>query len=132
MALRSQDDKYLGEKVNNYCSSSEDEDESPETTAAAGAPQIASPPTRERNTGPKGVIEDWKTFKRNERQRKLEEEKEKERKIKEMLITCNNDDDLELDDEDNEFLEEYSKQRMVELQHKFSAKSAGISFGKVI
>ena len=47
-----------------------------------------------------------------------------------MLLTCDNEND-DLDDEDKQFLEEYSKRRMIEMQQKFSAKSAGVCFGKV-
>ncbi len=81
MSLRAQDDKLLGEKVEYYCSSSEEEEDEcddvvegsedeDEDTGEAVEEEIRRPELppalREHNTGPKGVIEDWKTFKRNE------------------------------------------------------------------
>jgi len=138
MSLRCQDDKLLGEKVHNYCSSSEDERED-ESVSEDEKEQIkgeentvAQQPTmKEHNTGPKGVIEDWKAFKNNEHLKRQQEEMKKKEMIKEMLLTCDNEND-DLDDEDKQFLEEYSKRRMIEMQQKFSAKSAGVCFGKVI
>ncbi len=65
--------------------------------------------------------------------RRQEAEKERQQKIKDMMITFNPDtEDKDMDEEDQEFIMEYTRQRMMEMQAKFSAKSAGVSFGKVI
>ena len=89
MSLRCQDDKLLGEKVHNYCSSSEDEreDESvseDEKEQVKGEENtVAQQPTmKEHNTGPKGVIEDWKAFKNNEHLKRQQEEMKKKEMIK--------------------------------------------------
>ena len=68
------DDKLMGEKLHYYCSSSEDEDD--------GAPKFVPDNGEEEpgssrgmggklsgaNTGPKGVIEDWRRFKQLEKE----------------------------------------------------------------
>ena len=94
MSLRCQDDKLLGEKVDNYCSSSEDErddvsesqseDEKEHVNQEQGS--VAQQPTmKEHNTGPKGVIEDWKAFKNNEMLKRQQEEMKKKEMIKVFL-----------------------------------------------
>lgn len=124
------DDKLLGEKVENYCSSSEDEDQD-----ESEEPVNQDQPTQlnDHNTGPKGVIEDWKMYKQNEYEKKMKENRERKEKINQMLHTFNpdldEDKDLDLDEEDDKFLQEYSRRRMLEIQSKLSVKSA--TFGKV-
>ena len=89
MSLRCQDDKLLGEKVHNYCSSSEDERED-ESVSEDEKEQIKGeentvaqqPAMKEHNTGPKGVIEDWKAFKNNEHLKRQQEEMKKKEMIK--------------------------------------------------
>src|SRR3989442_296736 len=77
------DDKLLGEKTQNYCSSSEDERE--EDSSGSPVHASASSPLSNglsgskidindtgrwkgysQNTGPKGVIRDWQLFKEHE------------------------------------------------------------------
>ena len=72
------DDKLLGEKVHYYCSSSEGEDDDEEDSRgkggdsgsdAVGAALPTAPPEgRKYNTGPKGVLADYKHFKEMEAQ----------------------------------------------------------------
>ena len=118
------DDKLMGEKLQYYCSSSEDED--------GEVPKIQSPeenvvPLRnnQANTGPKGVIEDWRRFKQLETEKREEQEKEKLALAKKLALTCRSEredqkvqdelDKLEIEDEDDEFLKEYMKKRMQEM-----------------
>ena len=76
------DDKLLGEKLHYYCSSSEDEhDDDDESGGRSGRsePQpgpdgAAAPiPGTGANTGPKGVIEDWRRFKQLETEKREEQ-----------------------------------------------------------
>ena len=68
------DDKLLGEKLHYYCSSSEDED-GDEQGEGRGAAEAAPPPPNSggANTGPKGVIEDWRRFKQLETEKREEQ-----------------------------------------------------------
>lgn len=69
------DDKLLGEKLHYYCSSSEDEDDERGPTEARTDPDGASAPVpgAGANTGPKGVIEDWRRFKQLETEKREEQ-----------------------------------------------------------
>lgn len=70
------DDKLLGEKLHYYCSSSEDEDGDEQGEQARGAAEAAPPPPMNSggaNTGPKGVIEDWRRFKQLETEKREEQ-----------------------------------------------------------
>uniref|UniRef100_A0A182QUU1 Phosducin domain-containing protein n=1 Tax=Anopheles farauti TaxID=69004 RepID=A0A182QUU1_9DIPT len=111
------DDKLLGEKIHNYCSSSEDEGgeddcDSSEASSACksgGKPGASSksgfrsvtdsePTTLVQNkthwsgtagnTGPKGVIQDWQRFKQLEAERREQDEVEKLRLLKKLSITA--------------------------------------------
>ncbi|XP_060063817.1 phosducin-like protein [Ylistrum balloti] len=142
MAL-SLDDKILGEKVNNYCSSSEDEAEEEETRgsdpeednqkAIKGPKFIPEPEIQEyqgysTNTGPKGVINDWREFKRLESERRETQEKEKLALMKKLSMTCRShlddekekqkDEELlqELEELDDDFLKEYRMKRLEEMR----------------
>ena len=75
------DDKLLGEKVHNYCSSSEGEDNDDDDAqggggggaeAVAAARPMAPPEGRKYNTGPKGVLADYKQFKEMEAKNRRE------------------------------------------------------------
>jgi len=80
------DDKLLGEKLHYYCSSDEDEgekdsgDEGEEGAGGAAAPEPVPtsfhPVTNpgEHNTGPKGVLADWRRFKQLETEKREEAE----------------------------------------------------------
>ncbi|KFB37510.1 AGAP004468-PA-like protein [Anopheles sinensis] len=106
------DDKLLGEKIHNYCSSSEDEagdDDCDSSEASKGgssarvgssklsvasteAPGAVQNKTHwtgtAGNTGPKGVIQDWQRFKQLEAERREHDEAEKLRLLKKLSITA--------------------------------------------
>ncbi|KAK5879343.1 hypothetical protein CesoFtcFv8_024657 [Champsocephalus esox] len=101
------DDRILGEKLQYYCSSSEDEgseneDEEGEKKTIREAnveePEMDySPDGSAVNTGPKGVINDWRKYKQLEVEQKQEQKKEMERLIKKLSMTCRSDLDQEKD-----------------------------------
>ncbi|XP_023400727.1 phosducin-like protein isoform X2 [Loxodonta africana] len=114
------DDKLLGEKLQYYYSSSEDEDSDHEDKnrgrdALAGTSLPADAELAGEgisvNTGPKGVINDWRRFKQLETEQKEEQCREMERLIKKLSMTCRS----HLDEE-----EEQQKQK--DLQEKISGK----------
>uniref|UniRef100_A0A2A4J3S7 Phosducin domain-containing protein n=1 Tax=Heliothis virescens TaxID=7102 RepID=A0A2A4J3S7_HELVI len=135
------EDKILGEKLQNYCSSSEDEGESDDDRSGdeEGEPaktQVATnaepPPINNwtgqaSNTGPKGVLEDWRRFKQLEAENRAELAKERIALAKKLTLTVKPEREEakdkqieELEDElselmDEEFLLQYQKQRMEEL-----------------
>lgn len=145
------DDKLLGEKLQNYCSSSEDDEEEAENNERSGkkaARKTASKFISEQelkdnnwegmaqNTGPKGVIKDWQRFKQLEHEKNQENEKERRALAKKLAMTCRSDDldkeaidkDAKNSQEDNlecdllqdEFLKEYLKKRMDEMSRKLN------------
>lgn len=75
------DDKLLGEKLHYYCSSSEEEDNNDDDDDrksgknSHGAEGSAPPPPINEgpNTGPKGVIEDWRRYKQLETEKRVEQ-----------------------------------------------------------
>lgn len=135
------DDKILGEKVHNYCDSSEDEDGgsddeksgdeegNPIKTEVANAepPPINNWNGSASNTGPKGVLEDWRRFKQLEAQNRAELEKERIALAKKLTLSVKPDREAEQDKQieeiedelneliDEDFLMEYQKKRMQEL-----------------
>ncbi|THD27939.1 Phosducin protein (Phlp) [Fasciola hepatica] len=131
MAL-SLDDRLLGEKVDNYCSSSDDDDEraskakKDQTEAAYQMPPVLA---GQPQTGPKGVLSDYKRYKELKHLKELEDEKELICQAKKHALTCrtHNEDviqdlkDKALEDiistldEDDEFLAHYRQSRMREL-----------------
>lgn len=94
------DDKLLGEKVENYCSSSEDEGENDSSEETNVSENKADKPTfipeskiQEykgscTNTGPKGVLNDWREFKRLENEQREEQEKERQQLMRKLQMTC--------------------------------------------
>ncbi|KAJ8716316.1 hypothetical protein PYW08_013601 [Mythimna loreyi] len=142
------EDKILGEKLQNYCSSSEDEgegdsdddrsgDEEGGTAVAEVAKSAELPPANNwtgqaSNTGPKGVLEDWRRFKQLEAENRAELAKERIALAKKLTLTVKPDREAaqdkereELEDEltelmDEEFLLQYQKQRMEELMSQLS------------
>lgn len=146
------DDKLLGEKIHNYCSSSEDEgseDESrsgdEETDSPKAKDLIEEPPVNNwtgsaSNTGPKGVIEDWRRFKQLEAENRAELAKERIALAKKLTLSVKTDHEEtqdknaeEIEDElnelvDEEFLMEYQKRRMQELMTQLKKTP---KFGKV-
>lgn len=105
------EDKILGNKLENYCSSSEDEDgyedasdgggaaASASSGSAAASSAAAAPAAtfysnvekwsgQSANTGPKGVIKDWQRFKQLETERNEEKERERLQLLKKLSITA--------------------------------------------
>lgn len=151
MAL-STDDKLLGEKVDNYCSSSEDEEERDsgdelENVPANKGPQFIPDKQVEpyngtcTNTGPKGVLNDWREFKRLETEQREEQEMQRQAMMKKLQMTCRShlNDEKEkkkdkefmqqIDDVDDEFLRLYRQKRIEEMRKAFETTP---KFGKVI
>lgn len=136
------EDKILGNKQHNYCSSSESGEESGDEGAEefSGAAsldkgllhsnKIMPEPSKwdgvSTNTGPKGVLKDWQRFKQLEIEKRQEQETERLALMKKLSITCKSalDDEREKKEElgdeftdllTDEFLEQYRKQRMHEM-----------------
>ncbi|KAJ7308125.1 hypothetical protein JRQ81_008635 [Phrynocephalus forsythii] len=146
------DDKLLGEKLQYYYSSSEDEDSEKEDgddrhsiqDAALPAEMALSSDGSAINTGPKGVINDWRRFKQLENEQREEQCREMERLIKKLSMTCRSHLDEEADKQkqkelrekmnsklslreysllhdspdDEEFLQQYRRQRMEEMRRQ--------------
>nr|XP_020476731.1 prostaglandin G/H synthase 1-like [Monopterus albus] len=122
IAMTTLDDKILGEKLQYYYSSSEDEgsdneDEDGENKTIRDAnvsePEIDySADGSAVNTGPKGVINDWRKYKQLEVEQKQEQKKEMERLIKKLSMTCRSDLDLEKDKEKQKELKDKIKGKM--------------------
>lgn len=158
MAL-SLDDRILGEKTHYYCSSSEDEDdddnsehkgEGKESTKGEKLPTFIPEPDVNQysgsctNTGPKGVINDWRRFKQLETEKREDQEREKLGLAKKLSITCrtNAEDEKErekdaafmqqleeeFDEFEEEFLKEYRQKRLEEIR---KAVETTPKFGKV-
>lgn len=152
------EDKLLGEKLENYCSSSEGEGDDDDDDGkfedalddSAGA-SAAAPPTEyvteveswsgsAANTGPKGVIKDWQRFKQLENEKNEAKERERIMLMKKLSLTVNpntdnqaNKDDDALDAELNELLSEdllleFQKKRMTEMLKMCNHKT----FGQVV
>lgn len=134
------EDKILGEKTHNYCSSSESEGE--DSTEDKGASVSVSSDPRasylpepskwegvSSNTGPKGVLKDWQRFKQLEIEQRKEQDEERIALMKKLSLTCksNLDEERDKQEEDefaelmsDQFLEEYRKQRMNEMMSSSS------------
>ncbi|ELU15987.1 hypothetical protein CAPTEDRAFT_171124 [Capitella teleta] len=142
MAL-SLDDRLLGEKVHNYCSSSEDEggeDDSGDERGASAPkaptfipePEINNYPGYSTNTGPKGVLQDWRRFKQLETEKREEQEIERMELAKKLSVSCRSQSDeqrekdkdqqfmeqiqLEMGEFEDEFLKEYRNKRIEEMR----------------
>lgn len=123
------DDKLLGEKVDNYCSSDEgeredEEDDGPRSSAPSQPTFVPEPEIKEysgysTNTGPKGVINDWREFKRLESEKKEEQEREKQALVKKLSITCRSHlDDEREKQKDDQFMEQIERE-MDEIEEEF-------------
>lgn len=151
------DDRLLGEKVHYYCSSSEedndgeddDKDEHDDDIKSSIKDSAVLPKGFEcraengivTNTGPKGVLKDWREFKRLENEKRVESEREKQNLAKKLTLTCrshlndeqekNADEELlaQLEDLDDDFLKEYREQRIEEMR---KALAEIPKFGKLI
>ncbi|CAK1550630.1 unnamed protein product [Leptosia nina] len=146
------EDKILGEKLQNYCSSSEDEGSDDEESAgeegdkvvkssvASEPPPVNSWTGSASNTGPKGVLEDWRRFKQLEAENRKELEKERIALAKKLTLTVKTHKEEEADKEideiedelneliDEDFLMKYQQQRMQELMTQLQKAP---KFGKV-
>lgn len=116
------DDKILGEKLQYYYSSSEGEDSDNEDEDGE-AKTIRNPDVLEPeieysadgsavNTGPKGVINDWRKYKQLEVEQRQEQKKEMERLIQKLSMTCRSDLDLEKDKETQKDLQKKIQSKM--------------------
>ncbi|XP_046334594.2 phosducin-like protein isoform X2 [Haliotis rufescens] len=149
MAL-SLDDKLLGEKTHYYCSSSEGEEESDSENSPVEAEILKQDQTNTDinsyqgtcvNTGPKGVIRDWREFKQLETEKKEGQEAQKQKLVTKLSLTCRsylNDQSEKTKDEtfleelteiEDEFLQQYRERRMEEMRKIFENRP---KFGKVI
>ncbi|XP_069359226.1 phosducin-like protein [Maniola hyperantus] len=149
------EDKILGEKLQNYCSSSEDEGSADEDSRSGGEEDKTSKPCTANaepapvnnwngtasNTGPKGVLEDWRRFKELEAANREELAKERfalAKKLTMTVKTAREEEEAkeidELEEELNElfdegFLMKYQQQRMQELMTQLQKAP---NFGKVV
>lgn len=141
------EDKILGNKLHNYCSSSEGEDSGNEENSGEDSGATALPskgrnsvatsacePSKwdgvSTNTGPKGVLKDWQRFKQLETEKRKEQDAERLSLMKKLSLTCRStlDDEKDKNNLDNdfgelmsdEFLEQFRKQRMHEMLSKSS------------
>lgn len=150
MAL-SADDRILGEKVHNYCSSSEGEDEDdkeedsgPSKTAQRNPSAPGFKPSSNghvTNTGPKGVLNDWRKFKQLESEMREEKEAERAALTKKLSLTCRSHlDDKKEHSKDNKFLNEVSQldddflneYRLKRLEEMRKSMEMMPTFGKMI
>lgn len=152
--MASLEDKILGEKLHNYCSSSEESDGGCSDTDSENlksknksALTEVTPSTETNkwegtstNTGPKGVIKDWQRYKQLENEKREESDRERIELMKKLTLTVQSaldeerekaaDEDPELADLLNdEFLLTYQKKRMEELM---SQSQHNRKFGHVI
>ncbi|KAK7078163.1 hypothetical protein SK128_024419 [Halocaridina rubra] len=145
------EDRLLGEKLQYYCSSSEDEDEDKsgsENEAEKDTPALPPPLEPQSwegsstNTGPKGVLKDWQRFKQLETENRKEQERERIMLAKKLALSCRShlDDEKEKEKEkkeeeevdaliDEDFLREYISKRMEEMMVNTSMKT---QFGHLI
>lgn len=140
------EDKILGEKLEYYCSSDEEEAESDDEkysdaidhpsveapTAPSGPPGHLSETTS--NTGPKGVIKDWQRYKQLEAEKREEQEKERIKLAQKLSLTCRSTLDEDAEDPEladllsDQILLEFAQKRMQEL---LSQTAPERKFGKV-
>ncbi|XP_065559145.1 endoplasmic reticulum membrane-associated RNA degradation protein-like isoform X2 [Artemia franciscana] len=147
------EDKLLGEKLEYYCSSSEDEECNSGDECKTDGLVDKSTSTQEKsaplpwsgsatNTGPKGVVQDYIAYKSYHKQIHEQKEMELIALSKKLTLSCQTEaeveaakaaqekDDMfaELLEEDDEFLKEYTKLKLKEF---LEAKSR-YSFGELI
>lgn len=141
------EDKILGEKLENYCSSSEDEEGGYEdasdgestskqsstfsstatstTSTAAGTTHFSEVEKwsgSSANTGPKGVIKDWQRFKQLETEKNEEKERERIMLMKKLSITAKTSAEdakqKEQDEFDAELAELLTEDTLLEFQRQ--------------
>lgn len=141
------EDKILGDKLHNYCSSSEESDENsdsekddpkPSNTESLPPPEPNKWEGTSTNTGPKGVIKDWQKYKQLETEKRAGDDREHIELAKKLTLTVQSALDEErqaLDDPElaellnDEFLLTYQKQRMQEMLQK---SQHNLKFGKLL
>ncbi|PAA52892.1 hypothetical protein BOX15_Mlig029108g2, partial [Macrostomum lignano] len=152
------DDRLLGEKVHNYCSSSSGSDDEGDSGDEAGderehrvqqqQPQQQLEEPREwrgaaTNTGPKGVVADWRRFKQLEAEARTDQEAERLALAARLSAatacrTAAEDEreaqlDAELEEAmtqiDDEFLVQYRRQRIEEMRQSLAQRKL---FGRVV
>ncbi|KAH7968707.1 hypothetical protein HPB52_010788 [Rhipicephalus sanguineus] len=131
------EDRILGEKLQYYCSSSEDEEaESDGSPSHVPAAEKAPPDIKQRdggsvNTGPKGVLKDWQRYRQLQSERREEQERERLQLIKKLSLTCRSELDAEKkskeeeetpQEEDDDFLREYMRKRMEEMMAEINSR----------
>ncbi|KAI3383356.1 hypothetical protein SNEBB_004068 [Seison nebaliae] len=142
------DDKLLGEKQHNYCSSSSgSDDENDSNDEDNQHPSQTNEETREscvirsngkatQNTGPKGVIHDWKQYRlESEQQENLQQQRTVKLAYNSTVQSNPLTDDNTMEAiNDEQFLESYRKKRIDEIQAKQEKllKDSNRLFGKVI
>jgi len=99
-----------------------------ENGGTVSLPPPVPPQGRKYNTGPKGVLEDYKHFKEMEAQKRREKQ-ENDRKVAKNCMTARTHaadeeakkkiDEEEADEDDEEFLEAYRRQRMSEIAQTY-------------
>uniref|UniRef100_A0A803JNE5 Phosducin-like n=1 Tax=Xenopus tropicalis TaxID=8364 RepID=A0A803JNE5_XENTR len=141
------DDKLLGEKGQYYYSSSSDDEDSEQDnkTIKFSGEQEGGKEGSVVNTGPKGVINDWRRYKQLETEQNEDQKREMEQLIKRLSMTCKSHLDEEKDKQkekeleerlqgkmtmqeykmmndgdDEEFLQQYRKQRIEEMKKQLS------------
>lgn len=140
------DDKLLGEKGQYYYSSSSDDEDSDQDRKIRQSTVGESDGGKEGsavNTGPKGVINDWRRYKQLETEQSNEQKREMEQLVKRLSMTCKSHNDEEKEkqkqkeleekingkmtmqeynmlnkEDDEDFLEQYRKQRIEEMKQQ--------------
>ncbi|KAJ8301993.1 hypothetical protein KUTeg_020980, partial [Tegillarca granosa] len=103
-------------------------------------PQLSETQSYVTNTGPKGVINDWREYKKLENERKEEQEKERQALIKKLSMTYDEKErqkdqqflteiEKNLEEFEDEFMKEYRQKRIEEMR---KALQNVPKFGKVI
>lgn len=137
------EDRILGEKLDYYCSSSEDEDEStPRVPEEKAPPEVKLREGGSVNTGPKGVLRDWQRYKQLQSEKREEQERERLALIKKLSITCrpsseepqvaeqpSPQQEAPPQEEEDDFLREYMRKRMLEMMAQISNRP---TFGNLI
>lgn len=133
------EDKLTGEKLQYYCSSSDEEETN--AVVSEAEPKNKNAARTSSNCGPKGVVQDWQLYKQLEEQNRRENEKQGIELAKQFSLTASSikeDEERkfneELDSELSElmtedFLSRFQKQRIAEMM-EISGHTK--KFGKVI
>uniref|UniRef100_A0A6B2E856 Putative conserved phosducin-like protein n=1 Tax=Phlebotomus kandelakii TaxID=1109342 RepID=A0A6B2E856_9DIPT len=140
--MTSLEDKILGEKAQYYCSSDEEDEGNIRVVRdEAGGQAAPYPPSGTTNTGPKGVITDWREYKKMQAEARSAEEQERLQqvhKMSQMGKTKAEDEkareDAELEAEladlmNDECVLAFQRQRILEITAKVGARS---TFGHLI